>query len=214
MKLVRCYSWCEQRCASRCWWVFWFNSLSCPHKIRYYLWLWDNSAGQLGLGDGGGSNRNTPSLMIFTIVYYKAISIAAGGTFSYLISTQGNAYGFGAAIFTGCDPYRPVPVESYTGNIISVQSGTSTTAAISRSGQVESVGQNIGLYPSTLGTGDTIDRSSPVTLLLSNVTQISLKWSSTLAVTSDGFVYAWGGKPNGELGVKTANIPILTPKLV
>jgi alpha-tubulin suppressor-like RCC1 family protein len=64
---------------------------------------------------------------------------------------------------------------------------------------------------SELGDGTTTNRSNPVQVSgLSNILSISTKNYHTLAIKSDGTVWAWGHNTDGQLGDGTTTTP-LTP---
>ncbi len=55
-----------------------------------------------------------------------------------------------------------------------------------------------------LGLGDESNRLSPTSILttkISNVKNVSASWAHSLAVKTDGTVYAWGNNSDGQLGI-------------
>ena len=77
--------------------------------------------------------------------------------------------------------------------------GCNSSFAIRSDGSAYAWGSNGG---GRLGDGSTTDRSTPVTISLANgrrFRQIQTSYSHTLAVATDGSVWAWGGNAQGQL---------------
>ena len=82
---------------------------------------------------------------------------------------------------------------------------------IDRDGQLNMWGNNLS---GRLGNGTKISTNVPQ-MVLSNVSQVSCGFSSTLAVTKDGKVYGWGSNLDGKLGIGSyQKRRILVPTLV
>jgi alpha-tubulin suppressor-like RCC1 family protein len=68
-----------------------------------------------------------------------------------------------------------------------------------------------------LGTGDTVDRTSPVMVSMSvgvSSPSLSLGSTHTCMRTSTGTIYCWGDNADGQLGNGTtsqSNTPVLVP---
>ena len=68
---------------------------------------------------------------------------------------------------------------------------------IDRNGQLYMWGNNLNRQ---LGNGTSVSTNVPQ-MVLSNVSQVSCSYNSTLAVTKDGKVYGWGSNLGGKLGM-------------
>ena len=98
--------------------------------------------------------------------------------------------------------------------VTAIAAGVYFTAALTSEGKVYAWGDN---HIGQLGDGTTTDSLSPVAVDMTGVlagktvTTISTGWSHTLALTSEGKVYAWGGNSPGQLGDGTGaqrNTPV------
>lgn len=136
-------------------------------------------------------------------------------------SQTGNVIGFGVnssgqlGIGTIDFNAHTMPIQANINDVISVTSGTLSSFAIKSDGTLWAWGDNsLG----QLGDNTTINRASPVQVVdsdgigfLSNVKAVSSNSYHTLALKSDGAVWAWGSNNNGELGDGTAqerNMPV------
>lgn len=136
-------------------------------------------------------------------------------------SQTGNVIGFGVnssgqlGIGTIDFNAHTIPIQANINDVISVTSGTLSSFAIKSDGTLWAWGDNsLG----QLGDNTTINRASPVQVVdsdgigfLSNVKAVSSNSYHTLALKSDGTVWAWGSNNNGELGDGTTqerNMPV------
>jgi len=111
----------------------------------------------------------------------------------------------------------PVQIDDFM-FVTDVSAGGSTSLALKQDGTVWSWGNN---DHGQLGTGSTLPATSnrPVRVAnLSSVTAISAGSSHSLALKSDGTVWAWGWNPLGELGIGTTDFdahptPVQVPGL-
>ncbi|MEU7023834.1 Ig-like domain repeat protein [Streptomyces sp. NPDC046203] len=115
---------------------------------------------------------------------------------------------------SGNDPNpTPVDVDLPAGvKLTDVSGGHQFSLGLSSDGHVYAWGFNSS---GQLGDGTTTTRTSPVEVHLpagTRATAISAGTNHSLAVTSDGHVYAWGWNDSGQLGIGTAdNDPHPTP---
>ena len=93
---------------------------------------------------------------------------------------------------------RPVAV-NVGSNVTRVAAGYDHSLAVISDGSVWSWGSNTS---GQLGTGSTQSAASPqlVSGISETITQVAAGWSHSLALGSDGTVWAWGDNEYGELG--------------
>ena len=167
------------------------------------VYAWGYNGNGLGNGTGFQSPRSTPVKVSFpTGVRIVEVSGSCNG---YLArSEQGAVYQWGA--FYGMwDRSTTLPVIALAAGSVSGASdkkllsrGCSSAFAVKADGSFFAWGSNGG---GKLGNGSTSDSATPVSVTIpgKSVSQISASSTHALAVTSDGFVYAWGGNSNGQL---------------
>ncbi len=137
-------------------------------------------------------------------------SVFAGGTHSLVLKSDGTVRAWGnnsdGQLGDGTTTSRPTPVEvPGLSNVIAVSTGAAHTLALKSDGTVWAWGGN---DHGQLGDNSTKDRTAPVqvrgeTLELSDIIDISASDDHSLALKSDGTVWAWGSNKDGQLGDKT-----------
>ena len=151
-----------------------------------------------------GAGFNTPPQV--TGGYYHSLGLRSDGT---LFSWGGNSF---AELGDGTTASRLVPGPALMNGVVQVVGGYNQTLALRADGTVWSWGRNnLG----QLGDGTTTDRITPVQALgLTNVTAIATdtnQFPHSLALKSDGTVWAWGFNSNGQLGNGTtvnSSVPV------
>jgi alpha-tubulin suppressor-like RCC1 family protein len=175
------------------------------------LWVWGhNSHGQLGLGDI--ITRSSP-VQVGNLNNWKSVS--CGGSqgetdtgFMAAIKTDGTLWAFGDNSYgqlgdgTRINKSSPVQVGKLT-NWKSVSCGNNHVSAIKTDGTLWVWGNN---GDGELGQGNIINRSSPVQVgLLNNWKMASCgQWCYTLAIKTDGTLWAFGDNSYGQLGDGTS----------
>ena len=161
----------------------------------------ENEYGELG--DGTNNVDRTTPVPVATLVgalnqvstgYYHSVGLKADGT----VWTWGyNGYG---ELGSGNTTNRPTPfsVAGLT-NVVSVAAGNYHTLAVKSDGTVWAWGNN---GYGQLGDGTTTGRPTPVQVIqLSNVIAVAAGQDYfSLALKSDGTVWAWGYNGYGQLG--------------
>lgn len=182
------------------------------------VWAWGNNGfGQLG--DGTGDMRLTPvqvkgpnGVGFLTDV----VTVAAGLAHSVAVKTNGTVWAWGnnsgGQLGDNTTTNRTTPVQvvhsgdetGFLTHVVTVMAGLSYTVALRSDGTVWAWGSN-GL--GQLGDGTTTDRSAPVQVkgpggigVLTDVTALAAGWGHTLALKTNGTVWAWGDNHYGQLG--------------
>jgi alpha-tubulin suppressor-like RCC1 family protein len=166
-------------------------------------WGWNNE-GNLGLGNF----NQQPNPQTVTAVP-DAVGIGGGGSHTVFLKSNGTlvAAGRNEAGQLGAggvsDNYipNPIPVIFLT-DIIQVSGGGLHSAALRSDGTVWSWGMN---FRGQLGFGATTTTgcqcvASPTQSAISDVVQVEAGFYHTLALKSDGTVWAWGWNQYGQLG--------------
>jgi alpha-tubulin suppressor-like RCC1 family protein len=182
------------------------------------LWSWgDNSSGQIGTGCSGSSRFyfSTPSQVGADTDW---ISVSAGGFFTAAIKSDGTlwAWGsnYGGQLGDGCVPmsacvYSEVPVQvGIEMDWTKVEAGAVHVVALKSDGTLWAWGIN---NHGQLGSGTAGAESySSVPLQIGSDTD----WGSigagdmySLAIKTDGTLWAWGDNDAGELGLVCSGSP-------
>jgi len=184
------------------------------------VWTWgDNSYGGLGINSSGGTIGSTVPVQVVDVTGTGSLTgitaVAGGGYFTLALKSDGTLYGFGRDDLgqlgnnSSTSITRPVRVSGPGGigllsGIVAISAGNDHSVALRNDGTVWTWGNNAN---GELGANSTAASSlTPVQVVradgtaLSGVTGIAAGGYHTLAVTSDGSVYAWGKNDWGQLG--------------
>ena len=175
------------------------------------LWTWgDNAHGQLGIGVT--TDRDAP-VQVGTATW---VTVAAGTDHSVAIRTDGTLWAWGGnsngQLGDGTVTQRTSPVQIGLDTWKAVAAGQGYTIAIKTDGSLWAWGSGL------LGDGNTIGRRLvPVRIrAVDGVDDLDWKAVSTghyhtLAIKTDGSLWAWGPNDSGQLGDGTTtdrNVPV------
>jgi alpha-tubulin suppressor-like RCC1 family protein len=176
------------------------------------VWAWgDNGAGQLG--NGTVVDSSTPKLVSVssgTGFLSNIIAVVGGRPHSLAIKSDRTVVGWGennnGELGNGSTSNAtvPTPVSGLT-DVTDVAGGSDHSLAVKTDGTVRAWGYN---GSSQLGDGTTTQRTTPVQVktgilpdvFLTGVATVAAGRTHSLALKSDGTVWAWGENDNGELG--------------
>jgi alpha-tubulin suppressor-like RCC1 family protein len=180
-----------------------------------YVYAWgDNSDGQLGIGSTTGPQTclgdacSTTPVLVSLPGGVPATAVSEGGQVSLALGSDGHVYGWGNNSFgqigTGSRVDSEVPVRAALPGGISpataVAAGYSACLGVGSNGYVLAWGSN---QFGALGDGSTTDKLSPEGVTLPGgvaPTAVSEGLQTSLALGSNGNVYAWGYNRYGQLG--------------
>lgn len=199
------------------------HSLAVNSSGRVYAWG-GNSFGQLGIGTADYDPHPYPvQVNGLTQVIAVAVSSGENGFHNLALKSDGTVWAWGknesGQLGDGTENFRysPVRVNNLT-NIQAIAAGDYFSLALRTDGSVWAWGSN---NYGQLGDGTNTYRRSPVVVSgLANVIGIAASngygSQHSLAVKSDGTVWAWGGNFAGQLGDGTTshrNTPFQVPNL-
>jgi alpha-tubulin suppressor-like RCC1 family protein len=164
------------------------------------VWGWGSLGNGLGDASLTSDARYTSPVQITfpSGVSIEEVSAACEGVMAR--SSTGQIFQWGT--FWGSwqmNSRSPSRVEGITA-ATSISRGCSASFAVLQNGTAMAWGSNGG---GRLGDGTTTDRLNPVSISLpdgKSFSTISTSSSHSLAIATDGSLYAWGGNANGQLG--------------
>ena len=184
------------------------------------VWAWGNNyMGQLG--DGTDTDRSTPVQVLGEggIGYLDGVTaVAAGRDHSLALRSDGTVWAWGANNcgelgngISGSGTHKNTPAQvlgeggiGYLDGVTAIAGGWDHSLALKSDGTVWTWGHN---WYGQLGDGTNTDRSTPVQVLdkdgigyLDGVTAIATRSNCSLALKSDGTVWAWGWNEHGQFG--------------
>ncbi len=185
-----------------------------------------NTVGQLGHSAG------TSPVAQPTLVPGTWTKVAMGADFTLALDTQGRLYAWGnnsqsqlgsGSLTTSSGTPLPVAVPAGV-SVLDFSTGYQHAVLLGSDGQLYAWGFN-GL--GQLGTGDTSNRSTPTKIVFKGLDKkkkpivlnmafnsVVTTDNSTLAVATDGSLWAWGSNSSGELGTGSKSFINSSPAMV
>jgi YD repeat-containing protein len=168
-----------------------------------------HSSGQLGNGYSTYRSNAVALYMSGDLSGKRTSAISAGWSHGLALTPEGGVYAWGSnsqgqlgnGAFSA--PSIPIPVDTGSEVVVSVAGGSSHSLALTQDGKVYSWGDNSN---GQLGDGTYTQSTSPVVVNLNDqlseesIIAIQASGESSLALSSDGRVYAWGYNYYGQLG--------------
>jgi alpha-tubulin suppressor-like RCC1 family protein len=170
------------------------------------LYAWGNNGfGQLGIGTAFPDSRSSPT-QIGALTDWGSVALLGYGTQGGALKRAGTLWLWGRnqsgqlGQNNIVDSSSPVQVGALTDWAL-VSTGDQHTAAIKTAGSLWTWGQNNAGQLGLNTQGFDTYRSSPVQVgSLTNWAQVSVGTARTLAVKTDGTLWAWGANTFGEIG--------------
>jgi alpha-tubulin suppressor-like RCC1 family protein len=189
-----------------------FHNLALGSDGVVYAWGQNGGA----LGDGTTTNRSSP-VPVSLPGGVRAVAVSAGSApyystaFSLALGADGIVYAWGGngsgqlGDGTNTTALAPEPISLPGGvHAAAVSAGGTHSLALGVDGTVYAWGAN---GEGQLGDGTTTPRSTPEPVALPggvDAVAVAAGWRHSLALGSDGVVYAWGSAYTGELGDGTS----------
>ncbi len=167
------------------------------------------------------TNQNEPVTDYFT-AYWLATAVSGRSEHNLAMNRDGQWYGWGANQYGQLglghknNPVATAAAVGVTGQWRSIAAGRYHTLAINKSGKLYAWGRN---NQGQLGTNNTTDASSPQAVQGLGTSSVWIAVSAgedfSLALNTDGRIYAWGSNANNKLGLNNTGVTRkLTPFLI
>uniref|UniRef100_A0A1A8PFB9 Regulator of chromosome condensation (RCC1) and BTB (POZ) domain containing protein 2 n=2 Tax=Nothobranchius TaxID=28779 RepID=A0A1A8PFB9_9TELE len=182
------------------------------------LFAWGHN-GYSQLGNNTTNAGLSPALITNNLQSKKVTEVACGSHHSLALTQDGEVFAWGynnsGQVGSGSTANQPTPrrVSSCLQNkvVINIGCGQLCSMAVLDNGEIYGWGYNCN---GQLGLGNNGNQQTPcriVALLGINVVQVACGYAHTLALTDEGFVYAWGANSYGQLGTgNKSNQPLPT----
>ncbi len=194
-------------------------SYSLALKSDGTVWAWgDNQYGKLG----HGIKVNNEYAPVQVVGLTDVVAISAGATHSLVVRADGTVWGWGlknsGALGDGTTPHineysnKPVQAVGLVDVVAVSAGGRGYSLAVKSDGTVWAWGNNFDgqLGIGTSGWGKDLSKNKPIQVVgLTEVVAVSAGDSHSLALKSDGTVWAWGPNGHGQIGTGSTETELL-----
>ncbi|KAG9348412.1 hypothetical protein JZ751_002147 [Albula glossodonta] len=171
------------------------------------VYAWGHN-GYSQLGNGTTNHGLTPTQVSTNLLNKKVTEVACGSHHTIARTTDGEVYAWGynnsGQVGSGSTANQPTPrrVSSCLQNkvVVNIACGQLCSMAVLDNGETYGWGYNCN---GQLGLGNNGNQQTPCRIAALqgiNIVQIACGYAHTLALTDDGFIYAWGANSYGQLG--------------
>uniref|UniRef100_A0A667YKS2 RCC1 and BTB domain containing protein 2 n=2 Tax=Myripristis murdjan TaxID=586833 RepID=A0A667YKS2_9TELE len=173
------------------------------------VFAWGHN-GYSQLGNGTTNHGLTPALVSTNLLSKRVTEVACGSHHTIALTTDGEVYAWGynnsGQVGSGSTANQPTPrrVSSCLQNkvVVNIACGQLCSMAVLDNGEIYGWGYNCN---GQLGLGNNGNQQTPCRIAALqgvNIVQVRVAcgYAHTLALTDEGFVYAWGANSYGQLG--------------
>ncbi|KAI5099056.1 RCC1 and BTB domain-containing protein 2 isoform X1 [Silurus meridionalis] len=171
------------------------------------VYAWGHN-GYSQLGNGTTNHGLIPALVSTNLINKRVTEVACGSHHTIALTTEGEVYAWGynnsGQVGSGSTANQPTPrrVSSCLQNkvVVNIACGQLCSMAVLDNGEIYGWGYNCN---GQLGLGNNGNQQTPCRIAALqgiNVVQVACGYAHTLALTDEGFVYAWGANAYGQLG--------------
>ncbi|TKS80820.1 BTB domain-containing protein 2 [Collichthys lucidus] len=171
------------------------------------VFAWGHN-GYSQLGNGTTNHGLTPALVSTNLLNKRVTEVACGSHHTIALTTDGEVFAWGynnsGQVGSGSTANQPTPrrVSSCLQNkvVVNIACGQLCSMAVLDNGEIYGWGYNCN---GQLGLGNNGNQQTPCRIAALqgiNIVQVACGYAHTLALTDDGFVYAWGANSYGQLG--------------
>ncbi|XP_028275745.1 RCC1 and BTB domain-containing protein 2 [Parambassis ranga] len=171
------------------------------------VFAWGHN-GYSQLGNGTTNHGLTPALVSTNLLSKRVTEVACGSHHTIALTTDGEVYAWGynnsGQVGSGSTANQPTPrrVSSCLQSkvVVNIACGQLCSMAVLDNGEIYGWGYNCN---GQLGLGNNGNQQTPCRIAALqgvNIVQVACGYAHTLALTDEGFVYAWGANSYGQLG--------------
>ncbi|XP_037533816.1 RCC1 and BTB domain-containing protein 2 [Nematolebias whitei] len=171
------------------------------------VYAWGHN-GYSQLGNGTTNHGLTPALVSTNLLNKRVTEVACGSHHTIALTSDGEVYAWGynnsGQVGSGSTANQPTPrrVSSCLQSkvVINIACGQLCSMAVLDNGEIYGWGYNCN---GQLGLGNNGNQQTPCRIAALqgvNIVQVACGYAHTLALTDEGFVYAWGANSYGQLG--------------
>ncbi|KAM9733740.1 RCC1 and BTB domain-containing protein 2 isoform 1-T1 [Menidia menidia] len=183
------------------------------------VFAWGHN-GYSQLGNGTTNHGLTPALVSTNLLSKRVTEVACGSHHTIALTTDGEVFAWGynnsGQVGSGSTANQPTPrrVSSCLQNkvVVNIACGQLCSMAVLDNGEIYGWGYNCN---GQLGLGNNGNQQTPCRIAALqgvNIVQVACGYAHTLALTDEGFVYAWGANSYGQLGTgNKSNQAVPTP---